>query len=960
MATIPKTQTPSPDPGRSAQAVSATPVEAPLRPSVSPDAEQVAWHAAPPEVVLRRLGTDQASGLSADEADRRLAEFGPNAIREAHGKSWVSILAEQFTSLMVVILIVAAVISFLVGDVKDTAVILAIVVLNAGLGFFQEYRAEKAIAALKKLAVPRVKVRRDGRVQEQSADSLVPGDIVFLEMGSRVPADGRVLEVANLRIEEAPLTGESVPVDKGVGLLAADTPLADQRNMVFMGTTVTYGRATAVVTGTGMGTQLGRIARMIQSVESEPTPLQRRLDSLGRTLAAAALAIVAIVFVAGLLRGISLELMLLTAISLAVAAVPEGLPAVITIALALGAQRMVRRHALIRKLPAVETLGSVTAICSDKTGTLTQNQMTVTVLESGSRALEVTGTGCEPTGSFVERNPIPQHQSAPRNGTGASQHGAGSAAVVDPCADRQMLELLRAGSLCNDAHLEQDPEGQWRIVGDPTEAALVVVARKAGLDSADLAAAYRRVDEIPFTSERKRMTTLHRAPDGELVAYSKGAVDSLLQVCAWQRVGDELVPLTAERRAAVERRNDALADRGLRVLGVAYLPLGTPRRTPTEDEIEREMVFLGMVGMIDPPRPEVAVAVEKCRAAGIRPVMITGDHPLTARAIGSELGMVGPGDRMVTGAELEAMGGAGLAEIVDQVAVYARVSPEHKLKIVDALQQKHQVVAMTGDGVNDAPALKKADIGVAMGITGTDVSKEAADMVLLDDNFATIVSAVEEGRVLYDNIRKFIRYLLTTNVGEIITMFVAILVGMPLPVVPIQILWINLVTDGLPAIALGFEKGEPGVMKRKPRDSRESVFAGDLGGHVLRMGTVIGLGTLAVMAWALWQGRPEEEARTMAFTTLALFQLWHVMALRSETQLLPQVGLFSNPLLLWAVVVTFVLQLAVVYLPPLQAIFDTVPLSLGELALCVGVSSLGYSLVEAQKLLSRSRGSQKP
>ena len=511
--------------------------------------------------------------------------------------------------------------------------------------------------------------------------------------------------------------------------------------------------------------------------------------------------------------------------------------------------------------------------------------------------------------------------------------------------------------MCNDAHLDQDREGRWRITGDPTEAALLVVARKAGLVGAELAVTYPRIDEVPFTSERKRMTTLHRAPDGKLVAYSKGAVDSLLQVCSWLRDGDELLPLTPARRAAIERRNDALADRGLRVLGLAFRPLGDPTKTPVADEIEREMVFLGMVGMIDPPRSEVAAAVERCRSAGIRPVMITGDHPLTARAVGTELGLVGPGDRLVTGADLDALDGTGLMRMVDQVAVYARVSPEHKLKIVDSLQQKRHVVAMTGDGVNDAPALKKADIGVAMGITGTDVSKEAADMVLLDDNFATIVSAVEEGRVLYDNVRKFVRYLLTTNVGEIITMFVAILIGMPLPVVPIQILWINLVTDGLPAIALGFEKGEPDVMRRKPRDSRESVFAGDLGGHVLRMGVVIGLGTLAVMAWALWHGRPEEEARTMAFTTLALFQLWHVMALRSETQLLPQVGLFSNPLLLWAVVVTFLLQLAVIYLAPLQAIFDTVPLTFAELALCIGVSSLGYSLVEAQKLLSQSRGS---
>lgn len=907
------------------------------------------------EHALRRLKSDREHGLTAVEADRRLAEVGPNAIRTTAGKRWYAILADQFTGLMVVILMVAAAISYLVGDVKDTVVILAIVVLNAGLGFFQEYRAEKAIAALKKLSVPKVRVRRDGQVQEVSAETLVPGDLVYLEMGGRVPADCRLVDVANLRIEEAALTGESVPVEKDPSPLAPDTALADRRNMAFMGTTVTYGRATALVTATGMATQLGKIAEMIQSVETEATPLQRRLDSLGRTLAAAALAIVAVVFLTGLVRGIALETMLLTAIGLAVAAVPEGLPAVITIALALGAQRMVRRNALIRRLPAVETLGSVTIICSDKTGTLTQNQMTVTVLETTRLSLEVTGAGYEPVGGFVRREQraypvlVADGDPVPRNGE------VKAGADVDPRADDTIRELLTAAALCNDAHLNQDEKGRWTIVGDPTEAALVVAARKAGLVASELAADYERVDEVPFTSERKLMTTLHRSPTGELVAYSKGAVDSVLDACAWLRDGDALVPLTPARRGAIERRNDALAEQGLRVLGFAYARHDPSRGVPAGDDVERDMVFLGMAGMIDPPRPEVKVAIDQCRQAGIRPVMITGDHPLTARAVGTQLGMIEPNDRIVTGADLDRLDGHGLTPIVDTVAIYARVSPEHKLKIVEAAQHKGQVVAMTGDGVNDAPALKRADIGVAMGITGTDVSKEAADTVLLDDNFATIVSAVEEGRVLYDNIRKFIRYLLTTNVGEIITMFVAILIGMPLPLVAIQILWVNLVTDGLPAIALGFEKAEPDVMRRAPRDSQQSVFAGDLGGHVIRMGIVIGLGTLAVMGWALWQGRTVEEARTMAFTTLALFQLWHVMALRSETQLLPEIGVFSNRLLLWAVATTFVLQIAVIYLPPLQAIFYTVAISPADLAISVGVSSLGYVLVEIQKLWVRLR-----
>jgi Ca2+-transporting ATPase len=905
------------------------------------------WYTLPADAVLQQLGTSLEHGLSSDEAARRLAEFGPNAIQEAPARRRLAILVEQFTSLMVVILIVAAVVSFFIGDVQDAVVILAIVALNAALGFVQEYRAERAVAALKRLAVPQVRVRRDGHVRELSAETLVPGDIIFLEMGSRVPADARLVEVANLRVEQAALTGESVPGEKATGPLEADLAPADQRNMVFMGTTVTYGRATAVVAVTGMATQLGRIAELIQTVVSEPTPLQRRLDALGRTLAAAVLAIVVVVFVAGLLRGMDLELMVLTAISLAVAAVPEGLPAVITIALALGAQRMVRRNALIRKLPAVETLGSVTTICTDKTGTLTQNQMTVTILETGIRTVAVTGQGYEPVGQFIEMT----NDHRPATTVEDRSSFVVGRSSVDVCADEHLCELLRAGALCNDALLEQDEDGRWRIVGDPTEGALVVAAAKAGFQQAELVADYPRTAEIPFTSERKRMTTLHHTPEGQIVAYSKGAVDRVIEVCSQVRDGDQIAPLTSERREVILHANDRLAERGLRILGLAYRQFDSLDQALAAAEIERKLVFLGLAGMIDPPRPEAASAVEHCQTAGIRPVMITGDHPLTARATGLALGILGQDDRVVTGAELEGMDATDLAESVGQVGIYARVSPEHKLKIVEALQHKQQVVAMTGDGVNDAPALKKADIGVAMGITGTDVSKEAADMILLDDNFASIVAAVEEGRTIYDNVRKFIRYLLSTNAGEILTMFFAILADLPLPVLPIQILWINLVTDGLPAVALGFEPGEPEVMERPPRDPHESVFARGLGGHILRVGLLIALGTLAVMVWALGQGRSEVEARTMTFMTLALFQVWHVLAIRSESQLLIRAGLFSNPQVLGAVVLTFVLQLAVTYLPPLQAIFKTVSLTGAELAACIAVSSLGFFLVEAQKLV---------
>ncbi len=876
------------------------------------------WYRKEANEVLSLLNSDAEAGLGLAEAQRRLAEHGPNELVEHGLKSPWRILWEQFTELMVVILIVAAVISGALGDWKDTIAILAIVVLNAVLGFSQEFRAERAMAALKKLAVPTVKVRRDGHVVEISARELVPGDVVLLEAGDLVPADGRLLEAVNLRVEEAALTGESEPVEKHAQALdKPDLPIGDRVNMVYMGTVVTYGRGTAVITATGMDTELGRIADLIQTVEREPTPLQRRLEQLGKGLAVVALVIVGIVFVLGLLRGEDWQLMLLTAISMAVAAVPEGLPAVVTIALALGAQRMLKRQALIRKLPAVETLGSVTVICSDKTGTLTENRMTVTVLDVLGETQQVD--------TLLERG-IPVAEALLQPGQQPSV--------------RSLSLLVTAASLCNDANLEMVPGDGYRAVGDPTEGALVVAAAKIGLLKADLDKRWPRVAEVPFTAERKRMTTVHQVganPEqtevpwccGDYVAFTKGAVDSLLEISDQVWAGDKAVPTTDDLRTRIEAANDHLASQGQRVLGVAFRPIDEVPNEADEASLEQKMIFIGLVGMIDPPRPEVREAVQTAREAGIRPVMITGDHPLTARQIAWELGIASDGN-LLTGRELDQMSLDDLKHVVEDVTVYARVSPEHKLKIVQALQDRGHIVAMTGDGVNDAPALKRADIGVAMGITGTDVSKEAADMVLLDDNFATIVAAVKEGRTIYENIRKFIKYTLTSNAGEIWVMLLAPLVGMPLPLLPLQILWINPVTDGLPGLALGVEPPERDTMRRPPHHPQENIFGRGLGRHVAWVGLVMGLVSLGMGYWA-WQAG-WDHWQTMAFTTLTLSQMGHALAVRSRESLF-KVGLLSNRALLGAVMLTFVLQLAVIYVPFLQELFKTNALPLDELLL---------------------------
>ncbi len=906
------------------------------------------WHTQLIDETLTLLEVQQDSGLHDGEVTQRREQYGPNELVERGLKSPWQILLEQFRETMVIVLIVAALISAVIGDVKDMIAILAIVILNAVLGFVQEYRAEQAMAALKKMSAPVVKVRRDGHVVEIKSVELVPGDIILLEVGDAIPADGRLINATNLKVQEASLTGESIPVEKATDPIPGgeEVPLGDRKNMVYLGTAVTYGRGSAVVVDTGMSTELGKIADMIQTVESEQTPLQRRMAQLGKTLAVAAIGIVAVVFVLGLLRGEDLAEMFLTAVAMAVAAVPEGLPAVVTISLALGAQRMLRRNALIRKLPAVETLGSVTVICSDKTGTLTENRMTVTVLDvlGETEKLETLMEGGFPIiDAEVSKD------------------------VAPPV--RSLGLMVKAAALCNDAILEadMDRDGDMRVIGDPTEGALVAAAAKLGLWKEELDQRWPRVAEAPFTSERKRMTTIHRvnipvddptdAPwrDSPYVAFCKGSVDGLLEISERVWSGDEAVKLEADLCKRIQNANDELALDGQRVLGVAFRPLDELPENGQIDEalLEREMTFIGLVAMLDPPRPEVNQAVQEAREAGIRPLMITGDHPLTARRIAQDLGIIDEGGEVLNGQDLSKMGLDGLEEVVGHVSVFARVAPEHKLRIVEALQKQGQIVAMTGDGVNDAPALRRSDIGVAMGITGTDVSKEASDMIILDDNFATIVNAVKEGRNIYDNVRKFIKYTMTSNAGEIYVMLFAPFLGMPLPLTALQILWINLVTDGLPGLALAVEQPERNIMKRPPFPPDESIFARGMGTHIIWVGLLMGLLSLGVGYWGWSMALPAWQ--TILFTTLTISQMAHASVIRSSRDSILTIGLFSNLFMVAAVSLTFVLQMLVVYWPPFQNIFGTQALRPWELGLALGMSLVVFVAVEIEKWFRRRR-----
>ncbi len=799
------------------------------------------------QAILDALGVDKSLGLNPAEVQARQEKYGKNVLPTDKGVDWLRLILGQFTDIMVIILIIAAVISAVLGEATDVVVILAIVALNAMLGIYQEYRAEQALAALSRLQVPQVRVRRGGQVQEISAEELVPGDMVLLEEGDRVPADGRLVDAVNLQIEEAALTGESVPVSKDTAAIQSseNITVGDRQNMAFMGTAVNYGRGEMVVTTTGLQTELGNIAAMLLQVEEGITPLQRRLNQLGRILAAGALIVVAIVFVVGfVVQGIPANQMFLIAISLAVAAVPEGLPALVTIGLSLGASRMVKRHALIRRLPAVETLGSVTVICSDKTGTLTKNEMTATYLVLPRHEdIKVEGTGYVAEGSLVYLG------SNDPNNLGKP---------VDAENDDSAQRMLKAMALSTNAHLEtQNASNQIKVVGDNTEAALLVAAQKIGFTRERLEEDLPRVAELPFSSERKAMTTVHQVvgdtakrlfPNTPYIAITKGAPDKLIEWAEAEQTPQELVNLNDARRMDWQNQVNLMANDGLRVLGIAYRPLD---EVPEDisPEIERNLELMGLIGILDPARPEAKTAVQRAAQAGIRTIMITGDHALTAEAIARDLGILRAEQKAVTGSQLDQMSEKELAAALQNTSCFARVSPAHKLKLVQTLQRDNNIVAMTGDGVNDAPALKQADIGVAMGITGADVSKGASEMILTDDNFRSIVAAIEEGRAIYDNIKKFIKYLLSSNVGEILVMFVALLINLPIPLLAIQILWINLVTDGLPAIALGFEPAEEGVMQRRPRHMNESVFAQGTGRHIIWVGILIAILTLGSYVW---------------------------------------------------------------------------------------------------------------
>ena len=868
------------------------------------------WYQQPAEAALATLRTS-ADGLTAAEASRRLAEHGPNLLREEKRRTALGLLAGQFTDVMILVLLAAAVISGLIGDVVDTIAIVAIVVLNAAVGFVQEYRAERAMAALKAMAAPTATVVRDGMIVVIPAIELVPGDVVLLEAGRIVPADLRLIEAARLRVEEAALTGESVPAEKTTALLSDDAlPVGDRTNMAYKGTIATYGRGRGVVVATGMDTEFGRIAASLQAAEEVKTPLQRRLGRFGQHLSFAVLGICVVVFAAGLARGEPPLAIFLVAVSLAVAAIPEALPAVVTISLALGARKMVARNALVRRLPAVETLGSVTYICSDKTGTLTMNRMRVEELYCDGEARQIPGGG----GAWAE--------------------------------------LLLAMALSNDAG--HGPTGT--VLGDPTEVALMLAAQGAGVEKATQQSRFPRVAELPFDSDRKCMTTVHRDPAGGFVSFTKGSIEAILSCSKEVRVSTGVTALLLPELVEVGER---MASDGLRVLAVAVRRWGAPPEPISPAILERELTLLGFVGIMDPPRDEAREAVATCRAAGITPVMITGDHALTARAIARRLGILDGDDTAVmTGAELSELSPEALQQRVKRMRVYARVAPEQKLRIVTALQEQGEFIAMTGDGVNDAPALKRADIGVAMGITGTDVAKEASAMILLDDNFATIVRAVREGRRIYDNLRRFIRYVVTTNSAEIWTIFLAPFLGLPIPLLPIQILWINLVTDGLPGLALSVEPEEPDVMRRPPRPPTQGVFAHGLGVHAVWVGLLMAGLTLGTQAWFFHAGSPHWQ--TMAFTVLCLAQLAHVLAIRSERQSLFTQGLLSNRPLLGAVGLTVALQFGTIYVPSLNGVFKTEALSVGEVALTLAAASVVFIAVEIEKWVKRRIGNHEP
>lgn len=892
------------------------------------------WHDKAVDEIAARLATDTVRGLSTREAAERLVQDGPNELRKGEVISPLAILAGQFRSLVIWVLIIAALVSAVLGELIDGIAILAIVVLNAVIGFFQEYRAERAAAALARLAAPRAKVIREGQAAVSAASEVVCGDVLLFEAGDLVAADARLIEASALRANEAPLTGESQPVEKQAEICASDTPLADRKNMVFLGTSIVGGSGRALVVATGMNTEVGHIAELLQTATSDATPLQKRLDQVGRHLLWACLGIVILVFALGLLRSFPPFELFLGAVSLAVAAIPEGLPAVVTVALALGMQRMARRNALVRRLPAVETLGCAQVICSDKTGTLTVGEMTARRLVTSDHIFNVSGEGYTAEGTFFV-----------------------DSIECTAAEDLLLSSLLCAAAACNDAELIQRDQ-RPAVVGDPTEGALLVVAAKGGVTRKSIEAEMPRLHTIPFDSDRKRMTVVRRR-EGQPWAFTKGAPEVILDRCTHIRTDKGVETLTASDRARILQANALMANEALRVLAIAERPLDVipPSTEGTErnDEIEQGLTLLGLVGLQDPPRTEAREAIKRCRRAGIRTVMITGDHPGTARAIARELDMLDHGDNVVTGIELEHLSDEMLSQRVHQISVYARVTAEHKLRIVRAWKARGAVVAMTGDGVNDAPALKEASIGVAMGLSGTEVTKEAADLIITDDNFASIVAAVEEGRGIYDNIAKTLAYLLAGNAGELVVMFIAALVGWPLPLLPIQLLWINLVTDGLPALALATDPIDPSVLTRPPRRQDAQL----LDWAFLRRITLIGFLTasvaLTVFAYELYADSSLAQARNAAFSALVIAELLRSFGARSEVHTVFQMGLFSNVRLFAIVAISLALQLLIHHLPVLERLFGTEPLSLAQCAAWMVLGIIPLLVIELGKVLRQSQ-----
>ncbi|NTW53824.1 MAG: cation-translocating P-type ATPase [Chlorobaculum sp.] len=880
-----------------------------------------AFYCQPLDTLFDQLGSSR-DGLSEEEAAARLGRYGPNRLETAPSASPWKLLAEQFRNVLIITLLIATVLSAFLGHGIEAIAIAVIVLFAVLLGFVQEYRAEKAIEALRKMAAPASKVIRDGREQMIPALEVVPGDLIAVAAGDRIPADARLVEAANLRTDEAALTGESLPSEKdAAAILTSDTSVGDRRNMLFAGTSAVHGRGLAIVTATAMETEFGRIAGMLQRVESEKTPLQKNLDKVGVSLARAALVIVAVIVALGIVRGQPFIDILIFGIALAVAVVPEALPAVVTISLALGVQRMVKRNALMRRLPAVETLGSTTVICSDKTGTLTRDEMTVRRIYAAGNDVSVAGSGYRPEGEMKID---------------------GVSGELPP----PVRELLQAGALCSDAMLGRSPEGEWRISGDPTEAALIVAARKAGLDEIDLRQRFPRIDEQPFSSETKRMTTVHRS-EATTFAIVKGAPEVLLPACssALDASGQPEALDDSSRRDILEKV-EAMGRDALRVIAIAR------KESAGIADASDGLTFLGLAGMIDPPREEAKEAVERCLAAGIRPVMITGDHPVTARAVARELGILRDG-HVLSGVEIEAMDDRALGEAAGSAEVFARVSPEHKLRIVEALQKRGEVVAMTGDGVNDAPALKRADIGISMGISGTDVSREASAMTLLDDNFSTIVAAIEEGRGIYDNIKKYLTYLLSSNIGELGLMAGATLLGIPLPLTAVQILYVNLATDGLPALALAVDPAEPGIMQRPPNDPKKGIFSRSVLALMLAGGLWSTLVNLVLFEWSRHSGRSLSESMTMTFVSLVLIQFFKAYNFRSETEHVFR-NTFSNRWLNLAILWELFMLAAIIYVPALTAPFSTFAMPPEDWLIVICGAFSVVPVIEAVKWLVRN------